>query len=529
MNTLSAIPHDLWNIATSILTLNVSPPFSQRGWLHVVIIVVAALIIAGIFWGQLRAADARRRRLEALVAARTLTLKETNLKLQHEIVERQNAQEAAQRYAQTLAYLHQIVRQLTATLELPEVSAQLAQNGLDILETECLSVWLQEEFDGEKRLMCLAAARREHTPLYKSPDPSSSLQDTPNIIWDVIRKEQSVVINDVPDDPYYHISNVEPEATPLQSLLIVPLRVRDTTLGSLRMANKRNGTFSANDLTLAETLAAAAAIAIDNARLVGELRDYATDLESHVSELDAFALSVAHDLKNPLTILIGFSTVLEEEWKDMEAPDIYTSLQNITRTGRKMGEIIDALLLLARLRQTDRIDLQLLTMRAIVDSVQERLSAEIDRAGVQIDQPAEWPAVWGHPTLVEDVWFNYLSNALKYGTQSESASPLIHLGFNPPAERDVFARFWVRDNGRGLTPEARARLFTEFTRLEPTRGHGHGLGLSIVRRIVEKLGGEVGVESAPGEGSTFWFTLPRRAVPGGETVSSPGPIPPARD
>ena len=81
----------------------------------------------------------------------------------------------------------------------------------------------------------------------------------------------------------------------------------------------------------------------------------------------------------------------------------------------------------------------------------------------------------------------------------------------------------------GLTPEARARLFTEFTRLEPTRGHGRGLGLSIIRRIAEKLRGKVGVESAAGEGSTFWFTLPRRAGAGRQLLNPPDPTPPARD
>jgi signal transduction histidine kinase len=68
--------------------------------------------------------------------------------------------------------------------------------------------------------------------------------------------------------------------------------------------------------------------------------------------------------------------------------------------------------------------------------------------------------------------------------------------------------FWVRDNGPGLSEEAQSKLFAEFTRLEQTRAKGHGLGLSIVRRIVDKLGGDVGVESFDGQGSTFWFTLP---------------------
>jgi signal transduction histidine kinase len=473
-------------------------------------------------------AGARRRRLEALVAARTQTLKETNLQLQREIIERQNAQVAAQRYAQTLTNLHQIVRQLTSTRELSQIAAQLAQNGLEVLETECLSVWLREERDSVEYLKCWAAAMPNcqpmHTPFH------ASLPDTAcNILWDVVRKGQSIVINDVPDDPHYHINSAAQETAPLHSLLIVPLSVREITLGALWMANKHNGAFNANDVTLAETLAAAAASAVDNTRLILELRDHAADLERHVAELDAFALSVAHDLKNPLTILVGFSTVLEEEWRDMTKHEIDSSLHSITRTGRKMSDIIEALLLLARLRRSDQIDTRMLDMHTVVDGAQERLRKEIDNANVEIQQPAEWPRVWGHPILVENIWFNYLSNALKYGAQAESTRVLtIEIGFDPPAEYETFVRFWVRDQGVGLTPQAQAQLFTEFTRLEPTRSHGHGLGLSIVRRIAEKLGGDVGVESNPGAGSTFWFTLPRHAGTEGATLTSPVLTPLAR-
>jgi signal transduction histidine kinase len=99
------------------------------------------------------------------------------------------------------------------------------------------------------------------------------------------------------------------------------------------------------------------------------------------------------------------------------------------------------------------------------------------------------------------VWVNYVSNALKYGGRP----PRVELGATP---QDGVVRFWVRDNGAGLTAEDQERLFTEFTRLHQVRAEGYGLGLSIVRRIIEKLGGDVGVESEVGKGSTFYFTLP---------------------
>jgi signal transduction histidine kinase len=109
----------------------------------------------------------------------------------------------------------------------------------------------------------------------------------------------------------------------------------------------------------------------------------------------------------------------------------------------------------------------------------------------------------GYAPWLEEVWANYISNAIKYGGQP----PLVELGADSLPSSQV--RFWVRDNGPGLKPEEQERLFTPFTRLDQARARGHGLGLSIVRRIVEKLNGSVGVESQtiPGKGCTFWFTL----------------------
>jgi signal transduction histidine kinase len=141
-------------------------------------------------------------------------------------------------------------------------------------------------------------------------------------------------------------------------------------------------------------------------------------------------------------------------------------------------------------------------MAAIVAEVQTRLGDLIAEHQTEIVLPATWPVSVDHGPWVEEVWANYLSNAIKYGGQP----PRIELGATP--QGDV-VRFWVRDNGPGLTPERQARLFVPFERLEQARVQGHGLGLSIVQRIVKRLGGQVGVESdgLPGQGCTFYFTL----------------------
>jgi two-component system sensor histidine kinase/response regulator len=108
----------------------------------------------------------------------------------------------------------------------------------------------------------------------------------------------------------------------------------------------------------------------------------------------------------------------------------------------------------------------------------------------------------GYAPWIEEVWVNYLSNAMKYGGRP----PLVELG--AMEQPDAMVRFWVRDNGEGLSLDEQSRLFTPYTQLHLVRARGHGLGLSIVLRIVKKLGGEVGVESQVGHGSTFAFTLP---------------------
>ena len=138
-------------------------------------------------------------------------------------------------------------------------------------------------------------------------------------------------------------------------------------------------------------------------------------------------------------------------------------------------------------------------------SLAMRLAHMIEEHQTEIILPGTWPVALGYDPWVEEVWVNYLSNAIKYGGQP----PHVELGAT--AQADGMVRFWVRDNGSGLTPEEQARLFTPFTRLDQVRAKGHGLGLSIVWRIVEKLGGQVGVESEIGRGSVFTFTLPATA------------------
>ena len=224
-------------------------------------------------------------------------------------------------------------------------------------------------------------------------------------------------------------------------------------------------------------------------------------LQRRVAELDAFAHTVAHDLKNPLGVIVGYAGVLVDNFSNIPRDKRIEGLQNIYRSGQKATNIVNELLLLASVHQAE-ILVDPFNMGDVVAQAQQRLSIMITEYQAEIILPDTWPLFKSYAPWIEEVWVNYLSNGLKYGGRP----PRLELGTTSQSNGAI--RFWVRDNGSGLTPEAQDTLFTEFTRLHKTRAEGHGLGLSIVRRIVEKLGGQVGVDREVGRGSEFYFTLP---------------------
>ncbi len=245
-----------------------------------------------------------------------------------------------------------------------------------------------------------------------------------------------------------------------------------------------------------------------------QLQESNHELQKRVDELDAFAHTVAHDLKNPLSALILHAELLAEI-PNLSPDKMRQRAQYIIQSAHRMADIIESLLLLAGVRKQEVV-YEPLDMGSILAAVQEGLSYMIQQRQAEMILPASWPAALGYKPWVEAVWTNYISNAIKYGGDP----PRVEVGFDECANEPAhlapssvnphmrYIRFWVRDNGPGISPEDQARLFTPFTRIHHERAKGHGLGLSIVQRIVERLGGQVGVTSQLGQGCVFSFTLP---------------------
>jgi PAS domain S-box-containing protein len=266
------------------------------------------------------------------------------------------------------------------------------------------------------------------------------------------------------------------------------------------VAQRKNGEEFPVEISLSHLQTGAGSLAMAFITDITPRKQAEDELKRRSEDLDAFAHTVAHDLQASVSLLVGYAELLLEDLETLPPEQMRAHLDMMVKSGRKVSTIIQELLLFARIRKED-IKLVPLDMASIVGEAMGRLRNLIQETGAEIILPDSYPCALGHPSWVEEVWFNYLSNALKYGGHPP------HLEIGGTRQQNAFVQFWVKDKGPGLAPEQLAYLFTPYSRLDHSRGQGHGLGLSIARRIVEKLSGQVTVESELGRGSVFGFTL----------------------
>lgn len=241
-----------------------------------------------------------------------------------------------------------------------------------------------------------------------------------------------------------------------------------------------------------------------NLELEGRVEERTRDLQAAVKGLEAFTYMVSHDLRAPLRAIDGFTAILAENLADGLDAENAGYLGRVTRNARQMGRLIDDLLAFARAgRQALRREP--LDLVAIVAAKLQIFQEEVANRGIVVDV-GEMPPCSGDPGLIAEVFQNLIENAIKY--TRGCANSLITIG--ACTEGGVPAIF-VRDNGAGFDMRHAEGLFEVFRRLHSEREfEGTGVGLAIVRQIVERHGGSIRAEARPGKGATFTFTIPGR-------------------
>jgi signal transduction histidine kinase len=222
------------------------------------------------------------------------------------------------------------------------------------------------------------------------------------------------------------------------------------------------------------------------------------------AELDGFTNMASHDMQEPLRTLMAFSDLLRKDLGDSLSEQAAKDLTFITEAARRMQALIQDLLALSRAGRAPK-KREKVSLRECADLALEALAMRVQETGAQIVQD-KLPDVWGDSTLITQLYQNLIGNALKFSVDQR---PLIQLTFE---EREGTQVFGVKDNGIGIEPNYAREVFKPFRRLHGRSEYeGSGVGLAICRKIVDRHGGKIWVESEPGKGAHFRFTFPHRA------------------
>jgi signal transduction histidine kinase len=273
-----------------------------------------------------------------------------------------------------------------------------------------------------------------------------------------------------------------------------------------------NNQFNEHHAQLAVTFANQVAIALENARLFTELQNelftrenLIRELESKNTELERFTYTVSHDLRSPLVTINGFLGYLKGDAASGNSDRVNLDIQRIQDAVDKMHLLLKELLELSRIGRIMNPP-EHVPFEDLVHEALEIVHGRLEAHGVTVLTQPNLPAIQGDRQRLIEVLQNLIENAAKY--MGSQAAPHIEIG--QQGEDDGKFIFYVRDNGMGIPPEHHQRIFGLFDKLDP-KSEGTGVGLALVKRIIEVHGGRIWVESEAGKGSTFYFTLPGNA------------------
>ncbi|MBI2331635.1 MAG: PAS domain S-box protein [Chloroflexi bacterium] len=293
----------------------------------------------------------------------------------------------------------------------------------------------------------------------------------------------------------------------IRTWLAVPLRIKRKIIGIITLDGYRVGQFTKKDAELAVTYANQVAIALENARLFSELqtelaerKSLIGELESKNAELERFTYTVSHDLKSPVITIRGFLGFLEQDALSGNLPRLQSDIQRISDATDKMQTLLNELLDLSRVGRLVNPP-RLVPFNEIVFEALDLVQGRIQANHVQVQIQEGMDAVYVDRQRMVEAVQNLIDNAAKF----IGDDPRVEIG--QEGREGGLPIFFIRDNGIGIPPRHHERIFGLFNKLDAS-SEGTGIGLALVRRIVEVHKGRIWVQSEPGKGSTFFFTLP---------------------
>jgi signal transduction histidine kinase len=405
---------------------------------------------------------------------------------------------ALQRQSKRLARILEISQQLTSTLELEPLLQQIIQSAAELTDTESASIMLYDEKAEELRFSAVTGSKSDQLPKLRVPIEGSIA----GAIW---KSGEPLIIPDVEQDPRHYQRTDQTIQFRTRNLLGVPLSIKDHRIGVLEAINKRgDAPFTDEDTQVLGALAAQAAIAIQNAQLVGALQQAYQKLNQLDKIKNDFIAIASHELRTPLGLILGYATMLKDDASGPAAKQLEVVLNAALRLRGLIDEMVN-------LRHLDTGELKLELGVFPIQDVVKAVCAENERLATAKSQtvtqnlPADPLLIRADRARVIIVLTNLINNAIRFTPDGGKIS------IGAQTRND---QVWVTvtDNGIGIPAGDLERIFERFYQVEPhmSRHHGGlGLGLAIAKGMVEALDGRIWAESVLGKGSRFTFTLDR--------------------
>jgi len=293
-----------------------------------------------------------------------------------------------------------------------------------------------------------------------------------------------------------------------RSIALVPLSIRKNLFGAFAVASVNHIEFDAETKALLTTIGQQLSIHIENAMLFKELDSKSREVESINKELSSFVCTVSHDLKTPIIALHGFLSLFKDHHGASIDDEGNEYLDRVFCNAEYMEKMINDLLKLSRAGHVVGAKCRFSTYK-LVNEILMSLYPRLQEKNIQCIVSKKLPVVYGDRNRLQTVIENLIVNAIKYS--SPERSPQIEIGCK---ERKDSHQFWVKDNGIGIDSENHERIFEVFQKVRQNSDtrEGTGVGLTIVKKIIEHHDGRVWVESKLNRGATFYFTLPKRLL-----------------